>query len=162
MIIRHSKLVLLVFLSGFGLILVAFILDLIGVIHIQGASTWIVRGFIFFFVAPAFTYFCFLWLKRDIAILSLSENELELRSGIFLNRTIRIPRGSIEKVTTNWKGSNTDSFMDLIFLLSEDASTIAAASSVLKSKADGWHFDLSGADVGPLEAVQQIKACYAI
>ena len=142
--------------------LVVYTLHLIGTIHIEGASSWIARGFILCFIVPAFTYFCFLWTRRDTVILGIAENELELRSGAFLNRSIRIPRSSIEKITTNWKGPNSDCPMDLIFVLSEDASQLAAASSVLKFKGGGWHFDLSAAEVVPFEAVRLIKSRYAI
>ena len=162
MTIRRFKLVLLAFLGGYGLLLVIYFLHLLGVIYIQGASTWIARGFILCFILPAFVYFCFLWSKRDLFILRISDDEVELRSGFLINRSLRIPRSSIEKVTTNWDGPNSDSPADLIFLLRSDASSIAKTSSVLNLKKSGWHFDLSTADISPYEAVRLIKTHLAI
>ena len=162
MTIRLSKLVLLAFLGGYGLILVIYCLHFIGAINIQGASTWIARGFILCFILPAFVYFCFLWSKRDLSILGISDDEVELRSGFLLNRSLRIPRSSIEKITTNWDGPNSDSPADLIFVLRADASLIAKTSSVLNLKEGGWHFDLSTADISPYEAVRLIKTRLAI
>ena len=159
---RRSKTMLLAFLGGYGLMLAIYILHLIGAIYIQGASSWVAGGFIFRFILPAFAYFCFLWSKRDVSILDISDDNVELRSGLFLNRTLRIPKSSIEKITTNWNGPNSDSLGDLIFVLRDDLSPVARTSSVLKLKKDGWHFDLSAADITPFEAVRQIKTHLAI
>ena len=159
---RRSKTMLLAFLSGYGLMLALYFLHLVGAIYIQGASSWIAQGFIFGFILPAFAYFCLLWSKRDVSILDISDDGVELRSGLFLNRTLRIPKSSIEKISTNWRGSNSDSPGDLIFVLRDDVSPAARNSSVLKLKKDGWHFDLSTADITPFEAVRQIKTHLAI
>ena len=160
--IRRSKSVLLAFLGSCGLMLVLYSLHLIGAIHIEGASTWIAKGFVFCFILPLFGYFCFLWSKRDLVILGISDDEVELQSGLFLGQSVIIPSSSIEKITTNWGGPNSDSPGDLIFVLSDDASIIAKESSVLNLKKDGWHFDLSAADVTPYEAVRLIKTRFAI
>ena len=159
---RRSKTMLLAFLSGYGLMLAIYSLHMIGAIYIQGASSWIAQGFIFGFILPAFAYFCFLWSRRDVPILNITDDEVEFRFGVFLNRTSRIPKSSIEKITTNWRGPNSDSPGDLIFVFRDDASLAARTSSALKLKKDGWHFDLSTADITPLEAVRKIKAHLAI
>jgi hypothetical protein len=159
---RRSKSMLLAFLGGYGLMLALYFLHLIGAIYIQGASSWIAQGFIFGFILPAFVYFCLLWIKRDVSVLDISVDVVELRSGLFLNRTLRIPKSSIEKISTNWRGSNSDSPGDLIFVLRDDVSPVSSNSSVLKLKKDGWHFDLSAADITPFEAVRQIKTLLAI
>jgi hypothetical protein len=153
---------LLAFLGGYGLMLGIYFLHVIDAIYIQEASSWIARGFIFCFILPTFAYFCFLWSRRDLSILDVSDDEVSFRSGMFLNRTLRIPRASIEKITTNWEGPNSDSHRDLIFVLRDDLSPVARASSVLKLKKDGWHFDLSAADITPFEAVRHIKTHFAI
>ena len=153
---------LLAFLCGYGLILSIYFFHLVGAIYILGVSSSIAQGFIFGFILPAFAYFCFLWGKRDVSILEVSDDEVSLRSGMFLNQTLRIPRSSIEKITTNWNGPNSDSPGDLIFVLRDDVSPVARTSSVLKLKGDGWHFDLSSADITPFEAVRQIKTLFAI
>lgn len=155
---RRSKTMLLAFLGGYGLMLALYSLHLVGVIYIQGASSWIAQGFIFGFILPAYTYFCLLWIKRDVSILDISDDGVELRAGLFLSRTLRIPNSSIEKISTNWRGPNSDSPADLIFVLRDDVSPAARNSSVLKLKNDGWHFDLSSADITPFEAVRQVKA----
>ena len=111
---------LLTFLGGYGLMLAIYFLHAIDVIYIQGASSWIARAFIFCFILPAFAYFCFLWSKRDLPILDVSDDKVLLRSGMFLNRTLIIPNASIERITTNWRGSNSDSPADLIFVLRDD------------------------------------------
>ena len=160
--IRRSKSVLLVFMGICGLMLVLYSLHLIGEMHIEGASTWIAKGFVFCFILPLFAYFCFLWSKRDLVILGISDDEVELRGGFLLGQSVIIPNFSIEKITTNWGGPNSDSPGDLIFVLSDDASIIAKESAVLNLKKDGWHFDLSTADVTPYEAVRLIKTRLAI
>ncbi len=159
---RRSKTTLLAFLCGYGLMLAIYFLHLVGAIYIEGASSWIAQGFFFGFILPVFAYSCFLWSKRNVCILDISDNEISLRSGMFLNRTLRIPRSSIEKITTNWNGPNSDSPGDLIFMLRDDVFPVARKSSVLKLKKDGWHFDLSAADITPSEAVRQIKTLLAI
>ncbi len=153
---------ILAFLGGYGLMLAVYFLHLIGAIYIQGASSWEAGVFIFCFILPAFAYFCFLWSKRDVSILNISDDDVELLSGLFLNRTLRIPKFTIEKITTNWNGPNSDSPGDLIFVLRDDVSPPASTSSVLKLKKDGWHFDLSTANITPFEAVRQIKTHLAI
>lgn len=150
------------FLGGYGLMLALYFLHHVGAIYIQGASSWIAHGFIFGFILPAFAYFCLLWSKRNVSILDISDDGVELRSGLFLNRTLRIPKSSIEKISTSWRGPNSDSPGDLIFVLRDDASLAARNSSVLKLKKAGWHFDLSTADITPFEAVRQIKTHLAI
>ena len=160
--IRRSKSVLRVFLGSCGLMLVLYSLHLIGAIHIEGGSTWIAKGFVFCFILPLFAYFCFLWSKHDLVILGISDDEVELRGGFLLGQSVIIPNSSIEKITTNWGGPNSDSPGDLIFVLSDDASIIAKESAVLNLKKDGWHFDLSTADVTPYEAVRLIKTRLAI
>ena len=159
---QRSKTMVIESLCGYGLMLAIYFLHLSGAIHIQGASSWIAQGFIFGFILPAFAYFCFLWSKRDVSILDISEEGVELRSGFFFNRTLRIPNYSIEKISTNWRGPHSDSPGDLIFVLSDDFSQVARNSSVLKREKDGWHFDLSTADITPIEAVRQIKTHLAI
>ena len=139
-----------------------YFFHLVGAIYILGVSSSIAQGFIFGFILPAFAYFCFLWSKRDVSILDVSDDEVSLRSGMLLNRTLRIPKSSIEKITTNWNGPNSDSFGDLIFVFRDDVLPVARTSSVLKLKKDGWHFDLSAADITPFEAVRQIKTLLAI
>lgn len=149
MTVRRSKIKILAFLGGYGLILILYFLHLLGVIFILGVSSWVAGGFIFCFILPAFAYFCFLWSKRHVSILTISDLELELRSGLFLHRTLTLPKSSIEKVATNWEGEGSESPMDLIFVLRDDASAIARTSPVLKFRKDGWHFDLSTADLSP-------------
>jgi hypothetical protein len=160
--ITRSKRVLLAFLCGFGFMLGMWFLHILDVIHIEGASTWMAQGFMLGFILPVFIGFCFIWTKRDLSLLAILENEVELRSGVFLNRSLRIPKSSIQKVRTNWKGPNSDSRSDIIFTLSADAFSVAECSSVLNRKDDGWYFDFSNASISPSDAVELLKTSLAI
>lgn len=156
-IIRRSRTVILGFLAGYSLLLLMGALHETGLAEVEGASHWLFRLFLAAFILPVFVCFCALWIQRQKPIVAIGQTYFEFRSGLFLEKVLRIKKAGVLGVSTHWQGPNSDSASDLIFSLDEGSSSIAELSSVFRRRADGWYFEFGMAEATPFKAVEMIR-----
>lgn len=155
--IRRSGAVLLAFIVIYGAFITFWTLHELGVMDFEGASWLPIRLFMVGFTCPVFLLFCAMWLVRHRPVLSIFDDRLNFHSGWLLKRAFNLPLADILAVSTNWKGTNSDSPSDLIFKLNSEGLRKAKASRVLKYRRNKWRFCLATVEFSPAKAVEMIR-----
>jgi|TARA_B110000285_G_scaffold160713_1_gene179428 hypothetical protein len=154
--IYRSKVVLGIFIGGFGLFILLWFLTFFGILEIEGFTSGIFTLFIFGFITPAFGYFVWLSRKKE-PVLSIFDNRIVLRHLASPSKTIEINTNQIQEVRTNWEGFNSESWCDIIFKVTEEAFVdLSRKGFWRKAEANELYFEFSSAELNCFKTVDLI------
>jgi len=129
------------------------------IIEIVGAETLYFTIFILYFISPVFIYFVFQYLRKD-PIIIFKNDTIEIKSiAIGLHKCI-LPKRSIIKCETNYKGFNTESSCSLIFYLKLELLTqeqIKMIKKVGRLKKNLLYYNFVGSEEIPFTTLKKIN-----
>jgi hypothetical protein len=145
--IYRSKVVSGVFIGGYGLLILSWLLTYFGILEAEGITDEIFTLFVFGFVTPVFVYFVWLSQKKE-PVLSILDDRIVLRHLVFPTKTIEVKKSQIKNVRTNWEGVNSESRCDIIFRVTDEAFSDLSRNRIWR-KAEGkeLYFELSFAEI---------------
>jgi|GEM_PF-2247020 len=151
--IYRSKVVLGVFIGGFGLFILLWFLTYFGVLEIEGITSGTFTLFIFGFVTPVFAYFVWLSRKKE-PVLSIFDDRVVLRHLASPSKMIEITTSQINGVRTNWEGFNSESLCDIIFRVNEEAfADLNRKGLWRKAEGNELYFEFSSAELNCFKTV---------